>query len=358
MILLGKYVLVINPGSTSTKIAVFEDENVVFESKISHTTEEINSYPNIASQFEFRKNLIVDTIKQQGFDINKLSAVCGRGGLLKPIKSGTYVVNDEMVKDLTEAKRGEHASNLGGLIARELATELHIPSFIVDPVAVDEMEDIARISGMPEIERPSLFHALNQKAIARQVARDKGKIYEEMNLIIAHLGGGISVGAHQKGRVIDVNNALDGDGPMSPERSGSVPLGPLYKMCFSGNYTLADIKRKNYGQGGLVAYLGTNNASEVAARIKNGDEKAALVYDAMGYQIAKEIGAYATVLKGQIDYIVLTGGIAYEPLMVSKITERVNFIAEVLVYPGENELLSLAQGALRVLNNEEDAQTY
>lgn len=353
-----KYVLVLNPGSTSTKIAVFSDESILFESKISHSTEEIHNFPNVASQFEFRKKLIIDAIKNNNFDINKLSAVCGRGGLLKPIKGGTYLVNEEMINDLKAAKRGEHASNLGAIIARDIANELNIPAYIVDPVAVDEMEDIARISGMPLIERPSLFHALNQKAIAREVGKDKGKKYENLNLVIAHLGGGISVGAHNYGNVIDVNNALDGDGPMSPERSGSVPLGPLYKMCFSGDYTLEEIKKLNYGKGGLVAYLGTNNALEIVERINNGDNQAKLVYEAMAYQIGKEIGACTTVLKGKIDYIVLTGGLANEKYLVSKILERISFLGEVLVYPGENELLSLAQGALRVLNKIEEAKIY
>ncbi len=355
---MSKYVLVINPGSTSTKIALFEDEMIIFESKISHSTEEIQQFPNVAAQFEFRKRLIVEELNNHGYKIQQLDAVCGRGGLLKPIKGGTYLVNEDMIKDLTEAKRGEHASNLGALIANDIAQEALIPAFIVDPVSVDEMEEIARISGMPLIERPSLFHALNQKAIARQVAIDKGKKYEELNMIIAHLGGGISVGVHHMGKVIDVNNALDGDGPMSPERSGSVPLGPLYKMCFSGKYTLNEIKTMNYGKGGLVAYLGTNNAVEVAKSCHNGDEKAELIYQAMIYQIAKEIGACTTVLKGNIDYIVLTGGMANEKYLISQLIERICFLGEVLVYPGENELLSLAQGALRVLYKKEEPKNY
>lgn len=355
---MGKHILVINPGSTSTKIAIFEDENMIYEKKIDHPTETILQYKTIVDQFEFRCNLIRDELKKSNFDLSKLDAICGRGGMLRPLTSGTYVVNDEMIKDLYEAKRGEHASNLGALIARDIAKDLNIPSFIVDPVAVDEMEDIARISGMSKIERTCIFHALNHKAIGRQAAKDKEKKYQDLNLIVAHLGGGISVAVHKKGRVIDVNNALDGDGPMSPERSGTVPMGPLYKMCFSGEYTLQDIKRMNYGSGGLASYLGTNNAAEVVKRIKNGDEYAKLVYDAMIYQIAKEIGACSTVLKGNVDYIVLTGGLAYESYAVEQITERVSFIAEVLVYPGENELLSLAQGALRVLNKEEEAKIY
>jgi butyrate kinase len=353
-----KYVLVINPGSTSTKIAIFKNGDVVLEEKISHSSEEILSFPSIASQFQFRKDLIIKTLQKNNFNTAKLNAICGRGGMLHSLTSGTYIVNEKMVQDLNEAKRGEHASNLGALIAFDMAKDLNIPAFIVDPVSVDEMEPIARISGISLIERSCIFHALNHKAIARLVAKDKGKSYGDLNMIIAHLGGGISVAVHKEGRVIDVNNALDGDGPMSPERSGTVPLGPLYKMCFSNQYSLKDIKTMNYGKGGLVSYLGTNNALEVVGRIKNGDEYAKLIYDAMIYQIAKEIGACATVLKGKVDYIVLTGGLAYEPYLIKELTERVNFISEVLVYPGENELLSLAQGALRVLNNEEDAKVY
>jgi butyrate kinase len=356
--ILGKFILAINPGSTSTKLAVFEDETLIFESKISHTTEEILNYPTIFSQLAFRKELVLQILKDNQFDYRTLSAICGRGGMLRPLESGTYLVNIQMIKDIEAAVRGEHASNLGALIAKEISDELNIPSFIVDPVAVDEFEPISRISGMPLIERTSIFHALNHKAIGREVAKDHEKKYEELNLIIAHLGGGISVAVHQKGRVIDVNNALDGDGPMSPERSGTVPLGGLYQLCFSGSYTLKEIKRMNYGHGGLAAYLGINDAREVVKRIEQGDENAQLIYDAMIYQIAKEIGACSTVLKGDIDYIVLTGGIAYENYLVTQLIDRVNFIADVLVYPGENELLSLALGALRVLRNEESAKIY
>lgn len=355
---MGKHILVINPGSTSTKIAIFNDEEMIFERKIDHPTEVIQKFPTIASQFEFRRDLIVNELKKSNFNLNKLDAVCGRGGMLRPLTSGTYHVTEQMIKDIHEAKRGEHASNLGALIAKDIASDLNIPAFIVDPVAVDEMEDIARISGMKEIERTCIFHALNHKATARRAAKDKGKNYHDLNLIVAHLGGGISVAVHYKGRVIDVNNALDGDGPMSPERSGTVPLGPLYNLCFSGKYTLHDIKRMNYGKGGLVSYLGTNDCAEVIKRIKNGDTYAKLIYDAMIYQIAKEIGACSTVLSGDVDYIVLTGGLAYEKYAVENIIKRVSFIAECLVYPGENELLSLAQGALRVLNNEEKAKIY
>lgn len=352
------FILVINPGSTSTKIAIYENETPIIEETISHSSATILSFPSVYSQLDYRKNAIISAIAKHNFNINKLTCICGRGGMLKPLKSGTYLINEEMVNDLKNAKYGEHASNLGTVIAYNLGTELNIPAYTVNPVSVDEMEDIARISGMAEIERSCIFHALNHKAIARKAAKDKGKNYQDLNLIVAHLGGGVSVAVHKLGRVIDVNNALDGDGPMSPERSGTVPMGPLYKMCFSGKYTLQDIIRMNYGKGGLASYLGTNDASEVAKRIKEGDKKAKLIYDAMIYQIAKEIGSCSTVLYGDIDYIVLTGGLAYEPYAVENITKRVSFLAEVLVYPGENELLSLAQGALRVLNGEEQAKTY
>ncbi|MDD3192096.1 MAG: butyrate kinase [Bacilli bacterium] len=337
-----KHILIINPGSTSTKIAVFQEEVCLFEAKITHTSEEILVYPTVLSQYQFRKKVILEELEKRNFDLGLLDAVCGRGGMLQPMKSGTYIVNDEMLADLKAARRGEHASNLGALLADEIAKPLNIPAFIVDPVAVDEMEDIARISGMKEIERQCIFHALNHKAIGRKVAKDHQKTYEQMNLIIVHLGGGISVAAHQKGQVIDVNNALDGDGPMSPERSGTVPLGPLYKMCFSGKYSLADIKRMNVGQGGLVSYLGTNDARLIKERIQQGDRYAKLIYDAMIYQIAKEIGSCATVLKGKLDYTVLTGGLAYDTYLTEELKDRVSFLAPVLSYPGEDEMLSLA----------------
>ncbi|MDK2919712.1 MAG: butyrate kinase [Candidatus Petromonas sp.] len=351
-------ILAINPGSTSTKIAIYDDEKPVLETTLRHPAEEINKYDKIYDQYEFRKNVILDTLNEKGINLTKLNAVVGRGGLLKPIKGGTYAVNEKMLEDLKVGVLGEHASNLGGILAHEIASKLNIPSFIVDPVVVDEMKDVARISGMPEIERKSIFHALNQKAVARRAAKEKGKTYEEMNLVVAHLGGGISVGAHEKGRVIDVNNALDGEGPFSPERSGGLPVGDLAKLCFLGKYALDDIKKKIKGKGGLVAYLGTNDGREVVKMIENGDEKAELVYKAMAYQVAKEIGSCAAVLKGKVDAIVITGGIAYDNMFVSWIKERVGFIADVLVYPGEDEMIALVEGGLRVLRGEEKAQEY
>jgi butyrate kinase len=351
-------ILAINPGSTSTKLSIFEDEKSVYNINIKHDSTEILKFEHIIDQYDFRMHAITQSLEKEKIDISSLDAVVGRGGMLKPIPGGTYYVNDAMMEYIKKAVRGEHASNLGCIIAHHIASQYGIPSFIVDPVAVDEMEDIARYTGMPEIKRDSLFHALNQKAVAMKAAKDLGKPYKELNLIIAHLGGGISVGVHKKGKVVDVNNALDGDGPMSPERSGTVPMGPLYKMVFSGKYTLKEIQRKNYGQGGLVAYLGTNDGREIHDRIVNGDEKAKFIFEVMCYQIAKEIGSCSTVLKGEIDAIILTGGLAYDEIAIQEISDRVKFIAPILIYPGEDEMEALALGALRVLKGEDTAKEY
>lgn len=354
----AKRILTINPGSTSTKIAIFDDEKPVFEEVLRHPSEEIGKFETIFDQYEFRKNIILETLNEKGINLTKLAAVVGRGGLLKPIAGGTYRVDNKMIEDLKVGVLGEHASNLGGVLAYEIADQLNIEAFIVDPVVVDEMHDIARVSGMPEIERKSIFHALNQKAVARRAAKDLETAYNEMNLIVAHLGGGVSVGAHENGQVIDVNNALDGEGPFSPERSGGLPVGDLAKLCFSGKYTHKEIKKLITGKGGLVAYLGTSDGRDVEKMIKAGDEKAEIVYKAMAYQVAKEIGSAAAVLKGDVDGIVLTGGIAYDKTFVKWIEDRVSFISKVLVYPGEDEMIALAQGGLRVLNGEEEAKSY
>lgn len=351
-------ILTINPGSTSTKIAIFDNEKPVFEEVLRHSSEEIAQYSKIFDQYEFRKNVILETLNEKGINLTKLDAVVGRGGLLKPITGGTYSVDENMLKDLKVGVLGEHASNLGGVLAYEIAAQLNIPSFIVDPVVVDEMDDIARVSGMPEIERKSIFHALNQKAVARRAAKDLGKKYDELNLIVVHLGGGVSVGAHEKGRVIDVNNALDGEGPFSPERTGGLPVGDLAKLCFSGKYTHADIKKMITGKGGLVAYLGTNDARDVENMIKAGNKEAEGIYKAMAYQVSKEIGSCAAVLKGKVDAILLTGGIAYDKMFTGWIKDSVSFISQVLVYPGEDEMIALAEGGLRVLRGEEEAKRY
>lgn len=351
-------ILVINPGSTSTKVAVFRDKEPVFTETLRHNTEELSKYKSIVDQFEFRTQAILNMLKEKGISLSEIDAIVGRGGLLKPIESGTYIVNEKMIEDLKKAERGEHASNLGGIIAYTLAKEHNIEAYIVDPVVVDELENIARITGMPEIEKFSIFHALNQKAIARRLAADLNKKYEEANLIIAHLGGGISIGAHKHGRVVDVNDALNGEGPFSPERAGGLPVLDLVKLCYSGKYTYQEMKKKLIGQGGIVAHLGTNDVREVYKKIEEGDKKAELILDAMAYQTAKEIGAMAVVLKGHVDAIGITGGIAYNEDFVKRISERVKFIAPVYVYPGEDEMLALAQGAYRVLSGEEKAKMY
>lgn len=351
-------ILVINPGSTSTKIGVFDEDRSVFEKTIRHETETINQYPTIIDQYEFRKHTILEALDEEGINISKLSAVCGRGGLLKPIEGGTYLVNEEMLRDLREGVSGQHASNLGGILAFEIASGLNIPSYIVDPVVVDELQPLARVSGFSLIERRSIFHALNQKAVARRVAKQLGKKYEELNLIITHMGGGITVGVHHLGKVIDVNNGLHGDGPFSPERAGTVPAGDLVDLCFSGDYYREEIMRKLVGQGGLVGYLGTSDAVKVEKMIEHGDEKARHVYDAMAYQIAKEIGAASAVLSGKVDAIILTGGLAYGKGFVKAISKRINWIADVIIQPGENELQALAEGALRVLKSEEEYKEY
>ncbi|MEC1432535.1 butyrate kinase [Bacillus subtilis] len=353
-----KRILTINPGSTSTKIGVFHNERSIFEKTLRHNIEELQRFDRIIDQYEFRKNHILATLHEQGINISKFDAVCARGGLLRPIEGGTYVVNDEMIEDLKSGYAGQHASNLGGIIAREIADGLNIPSYIVDPVVVDEMSVLAKVSGMPEIERKSIFHALNQKAVARKAAASLGKRYENMKMIITHMGGGITIGVHDRGRVVDVNNGLHGEGPFSPERAGTVPAGDLVDLCFSGEYTKEEIMKKLVGTGGLLGYLGTNDAVKVEQMIQGGDEKARFIYDAMAYQVAKEIGAASAALKGEVEAIVLTGGLAYGKSFVSAIRSYIDWISDVLVYPGENELQSLAQGALRVLQGEEQSKQY
>lgn len=355
----SELLLAINPGSTSTKIAVFRNTKEIFLKNIKHSCEEIETFERITDQYEFRKNIILKELTDADIDVKSIQTVVGRGGLVKPIKSGVYEVNDALMNDLKVGVLGQHASNLGGLIANDIARSIpNARAFIADPVVVDELEDIARVSGHPEFERISIFHALNQKAIARQHARAVAQTYEALNLIVAHLGGGISVGAHCQGRVVDVNQALDGDGPFSPERTGSLPVGALVKMCFSGKYTEKQIKKMITGKGGLVAYLGTNDAYEVEKRALAGDEKARLIYEAMAYQVAKEIGAMSTVLKGKVDAILLTGGIAYGKPFVDNVTERIRHISPVYVYPGEDEMRALAMNGLMVMKGETEPLIY
>jgi butyrate kinase len=354
-----RLILVINTGSTSTKFALFEEDIMLFEKTLAHTVSEISGYNNITDQFEFRKNLIMQELNSRNADLARIAVIVGRGGLIKPIESGMYEVNDKMISDLKTGLLGQHASNLGGIIAHDIAMALpNAKAYIVDPVVVDELQPVARISGHPEIERISIFHALNQKAIARIYAASAGKKYEEMNLIIAHMGGGISVGAHKKGRVIDVNNALNGDGPFSPERSGSLPAGQLADICFSGQYTHAEVKSMITGKGGMVAYLGTNSFKDVCKMADGGDQRAILIRDASAYQIGKEIGAMAAALEGQIDAVILTGGLAFNESFVNRIKSMVQFIAKVVVYPGEDEIKSLAFNGLLALNGKIGIKVY
>ena len=350
--------LIINPGSTSTKIGVYEGEKEILEETLRHSAEEILKYDTIFDQLDFRKEVILKVLKEKGIDINELDAVVGRGGMLKPIEGGTYEVNEAMVEDLKIGVQGPHASNLGGILSNEIAKEIGKRAFIVDPVVVDEMEDVARLSGVPELPRKSKFHALNQKAVAKRYAKEHNTSYEDVNLIVVHMGGGVSVGAHRKGRVIDVNNALDGDGPFSPERAGGVPSGELLEMCFSGKYSKEEVYKKLVGKGGFVAYANTNDARDLIKLSQEVDEKGSLIFNAFIYQIAKEIGSMAVVLDGEVDAIVLTGGIAYSDYVTNAINKKVKWIAPMVVYGGEDELLALAQGAIRVLDGVEEAKIY
>jgi len=355
----NRLILAINPGSTSTKFSLFEEEELVFEKTLRHTAEELKSFEKITDQFHFRKDLIMNELSERKTDFKKIAAVVGRGGLVKPIESGIYEVNQKMKDDLMAGISGEHASNLGGLIADEIASFLCCAAaYIVDPVVVDELQSIARISGHPVIERKSIFHALNQKAVARVYAASIGRKYEELNLVIAHMGGGVSVGAHKNGKVIDVNNALNGDGPFSPERSGGLPSGQLVDLCFSGRFTQVELKTMLTGKGGMMAYLGTNDFIEVCKMAETGDSKALLIRNAASYQVGKEIGAMAAVLNGKVDAIILTGGMAYQDANIREIRSMVDFIAEVVVYPGEDELKALAFNGLLALDGKIEIKTY
>ena len=304
--------LIINPGSTSTKIGVFEDETLLFEETLRHSTEEIARYASIVEQKDFRKDIIVNLLKEKEFDIHSLNVIVGRGGMLKPISGGTYPVTDALLADLKVGVQGQHASNLGGILAREIADSIGVPSYIVDPVVVDELMPEARYSGVPELPRVSIFHALNQKAVAKRYAKETGKAYDSLNLVVVHMGGGVSVGAHKSGQVVDVFNALDGDGAFSPERAGGVPSGSLIKMCFSGQYSQAEVYKKVVGGGGFNAYLGTNDMRDVDKLADGGDEKAKVIRDAFILQVAKDMGSMACVLGGAVDQIIITGGIAYD----------------------------------------------
>jgi len=353
-------ILTINPGSTSTKIAVFNGEECIFTINLSHDVEELSKLHTFEDHYEFREKVIIDELNKAGIDISEIKIIVGRGGLIKPSPSGVYAINDLMKEDLKEGwEFSKHGANLAGIIADEMSKTIPgSKAYIADPPIVDELEDVARITGHPEFLRESKFHALNQKAIARKHAAEKGLVYENLNLIIAHMGGGISIGAHKKGKVIDVNNCLDGEGPFSPERSCTLPVGDVVKLCFSGRVTQEQIRKMLVGQGGLTAHLGTNDAREVEKRINEGDKKAELVYEAMIYQICKYIGAMFTVLKGEVDAILLTGGMAYSSMIVDRIRERTGKLADIYVYPGENEMGALAMNGLLVLRNQVPVREY
>lgn len=352
-------ILVINPGSTSTKMAVFHDENPLLLHNISHTAEELAQFDAITEQQDYRRQLVLDELKRSGIALD-FDAVIGRGGLVKPIAGGVYEINRVMVDDtLHGCVMHNHACNLGCLIAHEIAQAIPgCRAFIADPGVVDELSPLARISGSPLMPRICIWHALNQRAIARRYARGIGKEYEDLNLIICHLGGGISVAAHEHGRAIDANNALDGEGPFSPERAGSLPAADLIRLCFSGKYTEKELLRLIAGKAGLTAHLGTNNMREILERIKTGDEHAQLLVDAMIFHTAKQIASEAAVLCGQIDAILLTGGMAHSDYIVGELRRHIAFLAPVYVFPGENEMEALALNALAVLQGKREAKVY
>lgn len=351
------YVLVINPGSTSTKLAIFKENDCIVSTSLSHDIKEINKFETIYAQKDMRVKVILQWLNEKGVKLNELAAVVGRGGLLRSMPGGTYEVSAKMIEDLKIGIQGQHASNLGGIISNEIAKKVNIKAYIVDPVAVDEICDEARISGMPEIPRRSLVHALNMKAVARRVCADKGLDFYKSNFVIAHLGGGISISPFKDGKLLDCNNA-NHEGPFSPERSGSLPVRDTVEMAFSGKYTHKELAKLISGQGGLVAYLGTNDGRIVDSMIDKGDKKAELILKAMAYQIAKEIGAMSTVIKGKVDNIIITGGLAHNKRLMDWIKEQVEFIADIVLVPGEDEMLALAQGALRILNGEEKSKIY
>ncbi len=351
-------ILVINPGSTSTKIAVYDDDNPILEETIRHLKDELSKFNSILDQFQWRKDLIKKELEKSCIDIKTITAVASRGGIMKPISSGTYVINDAMLDDIKSINVNGHPSNLAPLISNEIAKENNIVAYVIDPVVVDEMEDIARVSGLKEIERISRFHALNQKAVAYMLSRDLGRSYNDLNIILVHLGGGISIGAHKKGRIVDVNDALDGDGPFSPERCGGLPIGQLIRLCFSGKYTEETMLQKIRRGSGMLDYLDTNDFFEIEKKCLDGDEKYNFYLDAMCYQIAKSIGSLSVVFDSKIDAIVFTGGIARSKFIVDKIKKMVEFLAPIHVYPGEQEMLALTNGVLRILKGQEEAKIY
>ena len=355
----ANYILAINPGSTSTKIAVYQSNKFVFLKTIRHEGDDLQPFKKTTDQLEYRMSLVVKEVKENHVPFNQIGLIIARGGVIRPIESGVYEVNESMIADLESGVMGDHASNLGGLIAHRLIDQFpQAKAYIADPVVVDELQDVARISGHPEFQRISIFHALNQKSTARTYAHSRGMEYEDLNLIIAHLGSGISIGAHKKGRVIDVNNGLDGEGPFGPERSGTLPAGALVKYCFEGNASLNEIEKMLAGQGGLFAYMGHKDAHQLEKLAREGDPKARFIQEAMAYQISKEIGAMAAVLGGEVHAIIITGGIAHNPDLTSYIKEHVGFIAPVFIYPGEDEMRALAQNGAMLLTGKISPREY
>jgi butyrate kinase len=354
----AKKILIINPGSTSTKIAVYSSGEMKVNVSARHADDELRKFPTIWDQYDFRKEAILKVLADHNLSIEEIDAIACRGGNVKPLPGGTYRVCAKMIADMQSGVYGKHPINVGGLVAYDLGNQYGIPVFTANPPMTDELCTSARYSGIPQITRTSSFHALNQKATARKIAAQLGKKYEEVNLIVVHLGGGISVGAHRKGKIIDVNNALDGDGAFSPERAGTLPAGDLVKMCFSGEYTKDQMLKLLTGGGGLFAYLGTTDAVEIEKRIAGGDKKAAEVYEAMAYQVAKEIGACTTVLEGKIDAIALTGSLVYSKVLLDSLMKKISFIAPVYLNPGENEMEALADAVMRYFNNEEELSVY
>ena len=353
------YIIAINPGATSTKIAVYHSNKFVFLKTIRHEGDELSAFKQTRDQLDFRLGLVLHEVKENHVPFDNVGLIVARGGLIHPIESGVYEVNEAMIRDLEQGVMGDHASNLGGLVANRLLD--HLPrakAYNADPVVVDELQEVARISGHPKFERISIFHALNQKSIARTYAHSRGVEYEDLNLVVAHLGSGISVGAHQKGRVIDVNNALDGEGPFGPERSGTLPSGALARYCLEQDITWSEMKKMLTGEGGLYAYVGHKDAQRIEKEAREGHAEAMLLQDAMAYQISKEIGAMATVLGGEVDAILITGGIAHNPDLTGEVKRRVGFIAPVLIFPGEDEMRALAQNGSLLLSGKITARNY
>ena len=349
-------VLVINPGATYTKVAVFEEERELLKKSIVHTAQELEGFDRVIDQAEFRQRAVLEAVAEGGFRLEDFDAVCGRGGLYRPIPSGTYAVSDRVMQDVEQAPYGEHPSNLGAYLARRIGDLVGIPAFFVDPVCVDEMTEVAHVSGFAEFRRLSQFHALNQKSVGRKAARQLGKSYEEARLIVCHLGGGVSVAAHDHGRVVDVFNVKD-EGAMGMDRGGGLPVNQLIDYCYAGR-SREEVKRTLGRRSGMLSYVGTTDFREICARVVSGDERFTAAYRALVYQLAKDIGAMAAVLHFEVDAIVYTGGMAYEQFFCDDITAYVGRLAPVLRFPGEEEMRALAEGALRVLHGEAQAERY